>query len=134
MISRSHVFLSIVLLLYFMVYAVLAQVSEYQTAAKLVQQHQFDQAILLLQQILDRSSSDLKARNLLGIALSATGRRKEANEQFRKVLALEPKFTPALKNPGRERTGNGPGPGRKTTLRRGLKIRTSGSDLPFWPG
>ncbi len=80
MISRSHVFLSIVLLLYFMVYAVLAQVSEYQTAAKLVQQHQFDQAILLLQQILDRSSSDLKARNLLGIALSATvGGKKRTN-------------------------------------------------------
>ncbi len=34
----------------------------------------------------------------MGIALSAAGRKDEANEQFKKVLAIDPKFVPALKN------------------------------------
>src|SRR4030095_3130007 len=75
-----------------------AQDADYQTAVSFVQQGQFDRAFPILQQILDRSPNDLKARNLMGIALSAAGRREEANEHFRKVLALEPKFVPALKN------------------------------------
>jgi tetratricopeptide (TPR) repeat protein len=75
-----------------------AQRSEYQSAMNLVQKREFDQAISLLQQILDRSPNDLKARNLLGIALSGAGRREEANEQFNKALSLDPQFAPALKN------------------------------------
>ncbi len=75
-----------------------AQDSDYQAAVYFVQQRQFDRALPLLQQILDRSPNDLKARNLMGIALSSAGRREEANEQFKKILALEPKFVPALKN------------------------------------
>jgi Flp pilus assembly protein TadD len=75
-----------------------AQGSEYQSAMNLVQKREFDQAISLLQQILDRSPNDLKARNLLGIALSGAGKREEANEQFNKALALDPQFVPALKN------------------------------------
>src|SRR5262245_21624192 len=75
-----------------------AQGADYQTAISFVQQGQFDQAFPILQRILDRSPNDLKARNLMGIALSAAGRREEANEHFKKVLALEPKFVPALKN------------------------------------
>jgi tetratricopeptide (TPR) repeat protein len=75
-----------------------AQGSEYQSAMNLVQKREFDQAISLLQQILDRSPNDLKARNLMGIALSGWGKREEANEQFNKVLALDPQFFPALKN------------------------------------
>src|SRR5262245_52477601 len=78
--------------------SVQAQDADYQTAVSFVQQGQFDRAFPLLQRILDRSPNDLKARNLMGIALSAAGRREEANEQFKKVLALKPKFVPALKN------------------------------------
>ncbi|HEU0174517.1 MAG TPA: tetratricopeptide repeat protein, partial [Blastocatellia bacterium] len=78
--------------------SVRAQDADYQNAVSLVQQGQFDRACPLLQRILDRSPNDLKARNLMGIALSAAGRREEANEHFKKVLALEPKFVPALKN------------------------------------
>src|SRR5262245_55642902 len=74
------------------------QDADYQTAVSYVQQGQFDRAFPILQQILDRSPNDLKARNLMGIALSAAGRREEANEQFKKLLAQEPKFVPALKN------------------------------------
>src|SRR5262245_35686158 len=75
-----------------------AQAADYQAAVSFVQQGQFDRAFPVLQRILDRSPNDLKARNLMGIALSAAGRREEANEHFKKVLALEPKFVPALKN------------------------------------
>lgn len=75
-----------------------AQDADYQTAVSFVQQGQFDRAFPILQRILDRSPNDLKARNLMGIALSAAGRREEANEHFKKVLSLEPKFVPALKN------------------------------------
>src|SRR5215813_9173572 len=78
--------------------SVRAQDADYQTAVSFVQQGQFDRAFPILQRILDRSPNDLKARNLMGIALSAAGRREEANEHFKKVLALEPKFVPALKN------------------------------------
>jgi tetratricopeptide (TPR) repeat protein len=75
-----------------------AQDADYQTAVSLVQQRQFDRAFPILQQILDRSPNDLKARNLMGIALSATGRREEANQHFKQALALDPQFVPALKN------------------------------------
>src|SRR6185503_7352545 len=78
--------------------SVRAQDADYQTAVSLVQQGQFDRAFPVLQRILDRSPNDLKALNLMGIALSAAGRREEANEHFKKVLALEPKFVPTLKN------------------------------------
>jgi tetratricopeptide (TPR) repeat protein len=78
--------------------SVLAQAADYQAAMNLVQKREFDQAILLLQEMLDRSPDDLKARNLMGIALSGAGKREEANEQFKKVLALDPQFVPALKN------------------------------------
>ncbi len=75
-----------------------AQASDYQKAVSLVQQGEFDLALPLLQQILDQSPNDLRARNLMGIALSAAGRREEANQQFEKALAVDPKFIPALKN------------------------------------
>src|SRR5215470_9563952 len=78
--------------------SVQAQDADYQAAVSFVQRKQFDRAFPLLQQMLDRSPNDLKARNLMGIALSAAGRPKEANEQFKKVLELDPKFVPALKN------------------------------------
>ncbi len=64
----------------------------------LVQQGDFNRAVPLLRQILDQLPKDLKARNLYGITLSAIGRREEANEEFAKVLALDPTFVPALKN------------------------------------
>src|SRR5262245_60207059 len=63
--------------------SVQAQDADYQTAVSFVWQGQFDRAFPLLQQILERSPNDLKARNLMGIALSAAGRREEANEQFK---------------------------------------------------
>jgi len=78
--------------------AAVTQTGDYQDAVRLVQQKQFDRAAELLQAILIKTPDDLRARNLLGIALSAADRREEANEQFNKVLAINPGFVPALKN------------------------------------
>jgi predicted Zn-dependent protease len=98
---RLHIFLPAVWLLCSLAVcagSVRAQESDYQAAMNLVQKREFDQAIPLLHRILDRSPNDLKARNLMGIALSGAGKREEANEQFSKALALDPQFVPALKN------------------------------------
>jgi len=53
-----------------------------------------------LEAILARSPDDLKARNLLGIALSRMGRREDAYEQFRKAVETDPASIPSLKNLG----------------------------------
>ena len=74
------------------------QAADYQAAVAYVQQGQPAKAIPVLQEILKATSSDLKARNLLGIALSASGRKAEAEQQFLKALELDPHFAPVLKN------------------------------------
>jgi tetratricopeptide (TPR) repeat protein len=70
----------------------------YETAATYVRQGQFDLAIPLIEQILAATPQNLKARNLLGIALSSVGRKEDANVQLRKALEIDPNFAPALKN------------------------------------
>lgn len=70
----------------------------YQAAVSHVQQGHNDAAIPILNQLLASSPSDLKARNLLGIALLNLGRREEATVQFRRALGTDPAFYPALKN------------------------------------
>jgi tetratricopeptide (TPR) repeat protein len=102
--------------------SVRAQDSDYQTAVSFTQQGQFDQALPLIQRILDRHPNDLKARNLMGIALSAAGRREEANEHFKKVLALEPKFVPALKNLALNELVLGEAQGAKLHFEEALKL------------
>jgi len=52
----------------------------------------------MLQDLLAKTPADLKARNLLGIALLNSGRREEAAVQFRQALQTDPNFQPALKN------------------------------------
>ena len=72
--------------------------SDYTAAASYVRQGRPEAAIPLLNKILSASSRDLKARNLLGIALMSSGHRGEANVQFKKALQVDPRFHPALKN------------------------------------
>ena len=55
-------------------------------------------AIRTLEQLLAKQPKDLKALNLLGIALIGAGRRDEANTRFRAALAIDPRFVPARKN------------------------------------
>ena len=70
----------------------------YSTAAADVRNGHSEQAIPVLQQLVTQSPSDLKARNLLGIALMNAGRKEEARVQFEKALTMDPNFRPALKN------------------------------------
>jgi tetratricopeptide (TPR) repeat protein len=70
----------------------------YQQAISYVQQGKLDEAIPLLERILDKTPADLRARNLMGIALSSAGKREEANRHFQLALEIDPKFYPALKN------------------------------------
>jgi tetratricopeptide (TPR) repeat protein len=55
-------------------------------------------AIGLLRQVLKESPRDVRAHNLMGLALAASGKLQEANTHFNKAVKLNPKFYPALKN------------------------------------
>jgi predicted Zn-dependent protease len=70
----------------------------YDCALLHVGQRDFLTAIHELEGQLASSPRDLKALNLLGIALTGAGKRDAANERFRAALAIDPAFTPSLKN------------------------------------
>src|SRR5215469_17248831 len=72
--------------------------ADYSAAAAYIQQGHAGQSIPLLQGILSAHPTDLKALNLLGIALLNLGRKEEAAAQFTKALQIDPAFNPALKN------------------------------------
>jgi tetratricopeptide (TPR) repeat protein len=63
-----------------------------------VSRNDFPRAISYLGETLKRSPGDLRAHNLLGIALTGSGQIDEANREFEKALELNPGFYPALKN------------------------------------
>jgi tetratricopeptide (TPR) repeat protein len=70
----------------------------YDCAMYCVDRQEFTSAISYLEGILKRAPRDLKALNLLGIALTGVGQIEKANRQFKKALKLNPRFYPALKN------------------------------------
>jgi tetratricopeptide (TPR) repeat protein len=70
----------------------------YECATFHVGRGEFAEAIRLVEQVLVRAPTDLKALNLAGIALTGAGRIDEANARFRDALRLDPRFYPALKN------------------------------------
>ena len=72
--------------------------SAYSAAAEDVRNGRAAQAVPVLERMLAQSPSDLKARNLLGIALMNLGRNREARVQFQKALAIDANFHAALKN------------------------------------
>jgi len=72
--------------------------SPYDCAVTLVQQGRFPAAVGVLEKLTAESPRDLKALNLLGIALSAEGDLEKANERLRQALHVDPGFLPALKN------------------------------------
>jgi tetratricopeptide (TPR) repeat protein len=63
-----------------------------------IEQGKLNSAISLLQRILKKSPHDVKAQNLMGLALTASGKLPEANVYFKRAVKLDPKFYPALKN------------------------------------
>jgi predicted Zn-dependent protease len=70
----------------------------YECATADIGRGEYQAAIASLQQLLARTPRDLKALNLLGIALTGAGRVSEANARFRDALATDPSFYPARKN------------------------------------
>jgi tetratricopeptide (TPR) repeat protein len=63
-----------------------------------LQRQDFAAAIASLQEEIAQSPRNLKALNLLGIALTASGKIEEANARFQQALAIDPNFYPAVKN------------------------------------
>jgi tetratricopeptide (TPR) repeat protein len=72
--------------------------SIYQQAAQYIQQRESSSAITLLEPRLKEAPQDLKALTLMGMALAAENRHAEAGGFFRKALAIDPRFAPAVKN------------------------------------
>jgi tetratricopeptide (TPR) repeat protein len=70
----------------------------YDCAAAHVGRREYAAAIAVLEQVLLRAPRDLKALNLLGIALTSAGRVEEGSRRFREALAIDPAFHPARKN------------------------------------
>lgn len=67
-------------------------------AESLLRQGHFDEAIAILRPLLASEPRNLKAVNLLGIALTQKGDLSGANREFSQALQLDPKFYPALEN------------------------------------
>lgn len=70
----------------------------YSQAEFLVRQGQWEQGIALLKQLLQTEPENLKAHNLLGIALTGKGDLVAANREFEHAARIDPHFSPALKN------------------------------------
>ncbi len=70
----------------------------YDCAVAQVQREEFPAAITTLTRILTESPSNLKALNLMGIALTGAGRAADANQRFKQALTIDPTFYPARKN------------------------------------
>ncbi|MEO8594797.1 MAG: tetratricopeptide repeat protein [Candidatus Solibacter sp.] len=64
----------------------------------LVQQGRLPAAIDLLEKLTAESPQDVKALNLLGIALSAVGDLEKANNRLRQALRVDSAYLPALRN------------------------------------
>jgi tetratricopeptide (TPR) repeat protein len=67
-------------------------------AADLIRSGKPVEAIAILEDAVAKAPTDLRARNLLGIALSGAGRHEAAIDQFRLVLQQDPRFVAAMKN------------------------------------
>jgi tetratricopeptide (TPR) repeat protein len=72
--------------------------TSYEQALSLIRQRQIEPGVAMLREILKESPNDIKAHNLLGIALTTAGKIEEADAHFRKAIELNPRFYPALKN------------------------------------
>lgn len=75
-----------------------SQSDPYARAESLVRGHQWDEALSVLVPLLKREPRNLKALNLSGLALIGKGDVPQANEYFKKSIAIDPGFVPGLKN------------------------------------
>ena len=65
-----------------------ASQSSYEEALSLIRRQQIEPGVALLRKILGQSPNDIKAHNLLGIALTAAEKIEEANTHFQKAIEL----------------------------------------------
>ena len=72
----------------------------YDCAVVHVERRDFAAAIDALEPLVAGSPGDLRALNLLGIALTSAGRLEEGSARFRDALRIDPDFYPARKNLG----------------------------------
>lgn len=79
-------------------HSLLGQSISYAQAELLVRNHQWDDGLAIVLQLLKSEPHDPKALNLAGLALTGKGDLAHANEYFRKCLVASPGFVPALKN------------------------------------
>jgi predicted Zn-dependent protease len=86
------------LFLSFLPHAAWGQSADYAKAEALVRNHQWDDGLALLLPLLKSEPRNLKALNLAGLALIGKGDTEHANEYLKKAIAIDPAFTPALKN------------------------------------
>src|SRR6266851_6639269 len=70
----------------------------YEQAASYLQRGETASATRLLESRLKEAPQDLRALVLMGMALSADGRREQGNEYFRQALAASPTYAPALRS------------------------------------
>ena len=70
----------------------------YECAVRKIESGNFTAAIPDLEKMVASTPGDLKALNLLGIALTGAGRIEQANQRFRAALKLDSDFQPARKN------------------------------------
>lgn len=70
----------------------------YDEIASLIASRQLDSAVKLLNEFLSKSPNDVRAENLMGIALTEEGKLIEANRYFERATQHDPSFYPALKN------------------------------------
>lgn len=75
-----------------------AQDASYAQAESLVRAGQLDQGIDMVREVLQSEPRNVKALNLLGIALTSKGDIAGANREYRKAVEIDPGFYHALKN------------------------------------
>src|SRR5688572_22481639 len=70
----------------------------YDCAIAHVERQEIAEAVRILEPVVRREPRNLKALNLLGIALTAAGRIDAADARFREAVKIDGTFFPALKN------------------------------------
>lgn len=76
----------------------LGQSADYGRAEALVRNHEWNEGLAVVSQLLKSEPNNTRALNLAGLALTGKGDIEQANQYFRKCLAVNPSFVPALKN------------------------------------
>jgi tetratricopeptide (TPR) repeat protein len=94
----------------------------YQQAVAYLQAGKPAAALQLLNPLLQSQPNDLKARTLMGMALTASGRAQEANAHYQHVLRINPRYAPALRNLGLNEVAAGQFAQARGHLEQALKL------------